>query len=225
MVAVTGIVLASLLGFLIGVARLSTNWLVARLATIYVETIRNVPVLLQLLFWYRAVLALLPGPRQAIDLGLGASLSNRGLLIPRPVFGPESVETLVALCVGIAAAAVLTVWSRRRQAATGRQFPAFRVGLALILLAPALSLLFTGGPIDFEIPVLKGFNFVGGWHLEPEFIALTLGLVLYTAAFIAEIVRAGILVRRRRPDRSGERARSQAGARRFASSSSRRRCG
>lgn len=192
-VAAAGIVLASILGFLIGIARLSTNWLIARLATVYVETIRNVPVLLQLLFWYRAVLALLPGPRDGIDLGLGANLSNRGLLLPRPILGPETWEVLAALAAAFAAAAALAVWSRRRQAATGRQFPAFRLGLALVVLVPPVTSLLTGATLDFEYPTLKGFNFVGGWHLRPEFMALVLGLVLYTAAFIAEIVRAGIL--------------------------------
>jgi general L-amino acid transport system permease protein len=192
-VAAAGIVLATILGFVIGIARLSSNWLIARLAGAYVEIFRNVPLLLLLLFFYRAVLAVLPGPRQALELGFGANLSNRGLLLPLPVFGPEMETTLAVLAVAVVVAVGIAIWARRRQAATGRTFPAVRVALGVVVLAPVLGFLLSGATLDFDYPVLKGFNFVGGWHLLPEFIALLLGLVIYTATFIAEIVRAGIL--------------------------------
>jgi general L-amino acid transport system permease protein len=192
-VAFTGIVFATVLGFIIGIARLSSNWLVARLAGAYVEIFRNVPLLVLLLFFYRAVLAVLPGPRQAADLGFGANLSNRGLALPRPIFGPEIATTLTVLLVAVVAAVGLYFWARRRQAATGRQFPAIRIGLAIVLIAPIVAFFVSGAALEFDYPVLKGFNFVGGWTVQPEFMALVIGLVMYTATFIAEIVRAGIL--------------------------------
>lgn len=193
LVTVIGIVLSTLVGFVIGVARLSQNWLLARLATVYVETFRNVPVLLQLLFWYRAVLAFLPRPREGFTLPFGVFLSNRGLQVPRPLFGPDFLETLVAIVVAVIAVFALGWWAKRRRLATGKPFPTVRIGVAILFLLPALVFLATGLPLTFEYPVLKGFNFNGGVRVSPEFLALVLGLVLYTAAFIAEIVRAGIL--------------------------------
>ncbi len=192
LVAVVGIILSTVLGFIVGIARLSSNWLVAKVATTYVEIVRNVPLLLQLLFWYFAVLKSLPGPRQSLDLGLGVFLNIRGLFIPRPVFGPGSEIFDVALVVAIVAAIAVRTWARRRQAATGQQFPVFLTSLALIVGLPALSLVAVGFPVTFDMPELKGFNFTGGLALEPEFVALTLGLSIYTASFIAEIVRGGI---------------------------------
>ncbi len=193
LVALLGIVFASILGFLLGVARLSRNLLIAGIATVYVETLRNVPVLLQLLFWYKAVLSVLPGPREAIHLPFGANLSNRGLLLPWPVFEPGFRATLIALGIAVAGAIVIKIWARRRQFATGRPFPSFRVGLALVIALPAVVFLVSGSPLSVEYPELKGFNFVGGLHIQPEFVAVELGLSLYTATYIAEIVRAGIL--------------------------------
>ena len=193
LVAAIGIVLASLIGFVLGIARLSKNWLLARIATVYIETLRNVPVLLQLLFWYKAVLSVLPGPRQAFVLPLGSNLSNRGLLLPRPVAGPGIGTTGLALLAGIVLAILFAVFARRHQLATGRRLPAFWVGLALIVIIPGAAFLATGSPLGFDYPVLKGFNFIGGFTVRPEFLALVLGLSLYTATYIAEIVRAGIL--------------------------------
>jgi general L-amino acid transport system permease protein len=193
LVAVIGIIIASVLGFALGVARLSKNWLVARLATVYVETLRNIPVLLQLLFWYKAVLALLPSPRQAYELPFGANLSNRGLLFPRPIPGTGFTATFVAFIVAILATFLIRRWAKQRQAATGEQFPTLWVGLGLIVLVPVAVFFVTGMPLSFEMPVLQGFNFVGGVFVRPEFLALVLGLSLYTAAFIAEVVRGGIL--------------------------------
>ncbi len=193
LVAVVGIVLASILGFLAGVARLSKNALLAGIATVYVETLRNIPVLLQLLFWYRAVLSVLPAPRQAIVLPFGSSLSNRGLLLPNLIAGEGFTATLIAVAVAVVAVVVLRTWAYRRQMATGQPFPTLLVGLAILVFLPLIVFLATGAPLTIEFPELQGFNFVGGFHILPEFMALVLGLTLYTATFIAEIVRAGIL--------------------------------
>jgi general L-amino acid transport system permease protein len=193
LVAFVGVILATILGFLAGVARLSKNVLVSGIAAVYVETLRNIPVLLQLLFWYRAVLSVLPGARQAISLPFGSYLSNRGLLLPNFIAGEGFGATLVAMAIAIVAVVVISVWARRRRMATGRVFPTFWVGLAVLILLPLLVFVATGAPLTLEFPELQGFNFVGGFHILPEFMALVLGLTLYTATFIAEIVRAGIL--------------------------------
>jgi general L-amino acid transport system permease protein len=193
LVAVLGVIFASLIGFLLGIARLSGNWLLSRLAAVYVETFRNIPVLLQLLFWYKAVLSVLPSPRQGYWLPFGSNLSNRGLFLPRAIVAPEFLDTGIALLVAIVAVVVLARWARRRQLATGQLFPTFWTSVAILLGLPILVFLATGAPLAFEFPQLKGFNFVGGWNIKPEFIALLLGLSLYTATYIAEIVRAGIL--------------------------------
>jgi general L-amino acid transport system permease protein len=193
LVAALGIVFASILGFIVGVARLSKNWLIARIATVYVEIFRNIPLLLQLLFWYKAVLSVLPGPRQSYQLLLGSNLSNRGLILPYPLFGEGFGKTLVAVIVAIAAVILIATWAKRRQMATGQLFPTFLVGLGILIGLPLVVFLFTGAPLSFEYPELTGFNFVGGLQIKPEFMALLLGLVLYTATYIGEIVRAGIL--------------------------------
>jgi general L-amino acid transport system permease protein len=193
LVAVIGIVVASIIGFAVGIARLSTNWLIAKVATVYVEIFRNIPLLLQLLFWYKAVLSILPGPRQGLALPLGSNLSNRGLIVPRPLVGDTLYLTGIAIVIGAALTIAIATWARRRQMETGRQYPTFRIGLALIVGVPLLVFVVTGSPLGFEIPELKGFNFVGGVNVKPEFLSLVLGLSLYTATFISEIVRAGIL--------------------------------
>lgn len=192
-ISAIGIVLATLLGFTIGVARLSTNWLVSKLATIYVEGLRNVPLLLQLLFWYNAVLKPLPLPGESILVPGGGALNNRGLFLPSPVFGPGSGMIVAAAALAVVATIAFTIWARRRQAATGAQSPVALVALALLFGLPLLAYFASGQPVSFDYPKLKGFNFIGGLQIFPEFAALLLGLVLYTAAFIAEIVRAGIL--------------------------------
>ena len=188
-----GIVVATLLGFLVGVMRLSRNFLISRIATIYVETLRNVPLLVQLLFWYVAISKLFPGVRQALNIGDLFFLSNRGIYAPSPVVADDFIFVLIALAVGIVCAGSITRWARRRQAATGQQFHSFWVGLAVIILLPLLVGLALGSPITWQVPELKGFNFQGGMVLQPELAALVLGLSTYTAAFIAEIVRGGIL--------------------------------
>ena len=192
LVAAIGIVLATAVGFTMGIARLSGNWLIARLAAVYVECIRNVPLLLQLFVWYFAVLKWLPPPRQSLELPGGAFLNLRGLYLPQPLPKPGFDVVLLTLAGGFIAAVVLALWARRRQRLTGRQFPVLRAALALIVLPPAAAFLLAGMPLDFQYPVLRGFNFVGGIIIQPELMALLLGLVIYTGAFIAEIVRAGI---------------------------------
>ena len=192
-ISAIGIVLATLLGFTVGVARLSGNWLVSRLAAIYVEGLRNIPLLLQLLFWYNAVLKPLPFPRDSILVPGGGALNNRGLFLPLPVFGPGSAAIFGAAALAVAASIAFNIWARRRQAAAGVQSPVALVTLALLLGLPLAAYFASGQPVSFEYPQLKGFNFIGGLQIFPEFAALLLGLVLYTAAFIAEIVRAGIM--------------------------------
>lgn len=191
-VAVLGIALASVIGLVVGIARLSRNWLVARLATLYVEGVRNVPLLLQLFVWYGIVTAL-PVPRQAIDVGLGVFLSNRGLKLPAPVWHDSYWPAMAALLLALAGLFALRRWAVARQHRTGRPFPWLLVGLAGVVAAPVLVLAATGAPVEWSVPQLTGFNFQGGVDLSPEFAALLAGLSVYTAAFIAEIVRSGIL--------------------------------
>lgn len=193
LVASLGIFFATILGFIIGVARLSPNWVVRLLATWYVEALRNIPLLLQLFFWYVAVLTPLPGPRQSISFGGDFFLNSRGLFFPLPIFSDGSWLIFVALVAAIIAWFFIARWSKARQDATGQQFPVFLTGLGLVIGLPLLAALIMGFPVTFDRPALKGFNFAGGTRVVPEFIALLLGLSLYTAAFIAEIVRAGIL--------------------------------
>ena len=270
LVAGVGVVLTTVLGFALGVMRLSSNWVLRKFATIYVETLRNVPLLLQLLFWYNAILSPLPGPRASLalpglslgwpgvpvlcvalvagvaavvlsrlgkraqpasalavtapicvpllafislavllggfglvggiaDAGLlrwgapaGVYLNNRGLYIPEAHLEPGATGVGVALVFAVLAAIAYGVWARRRQAQTGAQSPTVLVGLGLVIMLPLLAFFALGRPIALDYPVLRGFNFQGGLRVLPEFVALVLGLVLYTATFIGEIVRAGI---------------------------------
>jgi general L-amino acid transport system permease protein len=192
-VAALGIVLATILGFLIGIARLSKNWLLARIAGFYVETIRNIPLLLQLLFWYTAVLKALPGIRESFTLPGGGFLNNRGLFLAQPVAQPGFHYTLIALGFGVIAAIVYRNWARRRQMQTGQPAPVLWVTLALVIALPFAALALSGFPLTFNYPEAGRFNIRGGIEVLPEFMALLFGLVIYTAAFIAEVVRAGIL--------------------------------
>ncbi|MFV3075181.1 amino acid ABC transporter permease [Niveispirillum fermenti] len=187
-----GIVLATILGVALGIARLSDNWLVARFATFYVETIRNLPLLLQLFLWYGLLTEGLPGPRQALEPLPGVFLSNRGLKLPAPADDPVWAWVAAAFGLGVILTLVISAWNTRRQARTGRRFHMLPVGLGLVIGMPGLILLAHGGGA-IDVPVLQGFNFRGGMTLTPEFAALLFGLVIYTAAFIGEIVRSGIL--------------------------------
>lgn len=191
LVAVFGIFFATIIGFTAGIARLSKNWLVAKIATVYVETVRNIPLLLQIFIWYGAVLKPLPGPKQALNVG-GFYLSNRGLNMPAPIFEGLAWMGLVGLFGGIVGAILLRRWARARQLATGQPFPYISVGFALVVFTPILGLLLAGWPVTWDIPVLGAFQLSGGATVNPEFIALLIALSVYTGAFIAEIVRAGI---------------------------------
>jgi general L-amino acid transport system permease protein len=188
-----GIVFATILGFVIGIARLSRNWLVARLAGGYVEMIRNVPLLLQIVFWYNSVLKALPELRGGVALPFGGFLNNRGLFLPRPEFGARFDAVLIALLLGIVIAIVLHLWARRRQERTGTRPRILWPALAVIVGLPAVAFVVFGFPLSFRNPDLGRFNVRGGLEILPEFAALLLALSVYTAAFIAEVVRAGVL--------------------------------
>ncbi len=192
LVAGLGIVFATVLGFTIGIARLSKNWLVARTATGYVETIRNIPLLLQLLFWYNAVLKALPAIRESLIIPGGIYLNNRGLFLPLPLFKSGFGFVLAALAVGVIGAIAFYVWARKRQEQTGQQAPVFTAVVALVIGLPLAVLALAGFPLGFEYPSAGRFNINGGIEILPEFAAMLFGLTIYTAAFIAEVVRAGI---------------------------------
>jgi len=191
-VAFVGIVLTVILGTFLGIARLSTNWLVAKLAAVYIEVMQDIPILLQLFFWYAFFYDILPGPREAIEPFSGVFMSNRGLVFAVPEWHPAFTYVAFAFVAGGIAAYGLRKWARRRQEKTGLIFPALGASLGLILGLPFLAWLLAGAPHRMSVPELTGFNFQGGMSVSPEFGALLLGLVLYTAAFVAEIVRAGI---------------------------------
>jgi general L-amino acid transport system permease protein len=188
-----GIVLSTLVGFAVGIGRLSSNWLVAHLAGGYVELIRNLPLLFQILFWYLAVLGALPGPRQSLSVLGTVFINNRGFVVPafRPTDGFGYV--IAALCLGVLATIVLGLWAKRRRDRTGRSISIWRQSLALIFGLPLAAFAAAGLPLAVELPRIVGFNFVGGTRIIPEFVALLVALSTYTAAFIAEVVRAGIL--------------------------------
>jgi general L-amino acid transport system permease protein len=192
-VALIGIVLATVLGTLIGLARLSRNWLLAKLATGYVEALRNVPLLVQLFFLYTIITENLPGPRQALHPLPGVFLSNRGFAFPILKPDPAHGWIAAALVLGLVLALLLAYWGRKRQARTGQPFPELAAGAALTLGLPLVVFLAAGAPLALARPELRGFNFAGGSVLTPEFATLLGGLTLYTAAFIAETVRAGVL--------------------------------
>jgi general L-amino acid transport system permease protein len=192
LISVLGIILATLLGFIMGVARLSHNWLLSKIATVYIETFRNIPLLLQIFFWYFAVLAALPGVRQSMSLGAGIEFNNRGLYVPAPV--PEDGFAVIGwlFVIGIIATIFIKRWAHKRQEKTGQQFPVFFTSLGLIIGLPLVVFLLMGAPLSWDYPVLKGFNFRGGISIIPELLALLLALTIYTGTFIAETVRAGI---------------------------------
>jgi general L-amino acid transport system permease protein len=192
LVTFIGVILATLLGFIVGVARLSNNWIINKLATVYVEVFRNIPPLLQILFWYFAVFLTLPGPRAAHGFLGSFFVSSRGLNMPAAITNDATWPFVISIVLAIIAIVFMTKWANKRFEATGVPFHKFWAGLALLIVIPALCALIFGAPVHWELPVLKGFNFVGGWVLIPELLALTLALTVYTAAFIAEIVRSGI---------------------------------
>lgn len=192
-VAGIGIIAATILGTLIGVARLSSNWLLARLAGGYVEIVRNIPPLLQLFIWYAVITESMPPVRQALNPLPGVFVSQRGVRFPVPAADPVWAWVGLALIVGIVLAFVLNRWGRARQAATGKPYPVLLSSLGCVLGLPLLVYLAGGAPTQLDVPELRGFNFVGGMVISPEFFAILTGLSIYTAAFIAEVVRSGIL--------------------------------
>lgn len=192
-VALTGIVAATVIGFLVGIGRLSKNWLIRKIATIYVELFRNIPPLLVILFWYQGVLALLPAVRDSYGLPFGSFLNNRGFYFPKFIWGEGSWLILAGLILGIAFSWFVARRARARQMATGQQFPVFLTSAALIIGMPLLGLVLGGFPVTLDFPQKGTFNLTGGFNVKPEFLSLFLALSFYTASFIAEIVRAGIV--------------------------------
>ncbi len=191
-VSFVGIVITVFLGTVIGIARLSSNWLVARLAASYIEVMQDIPVLLQLFFWYAIFYESLPPPREAVSPVAGVFLCSRGMAFGVPLAHPSHPYILLALLLACAMVYLLHHWAKRRQEMTGQFFPVFSVGAGLIVGLPLVTWLAFGAPTEMDVPRLEGFNFKGGLTVSPEFMAVLLGLVLYTAAFVAEIVRAGI---------------------------------
>ncbi|MEZ9177070.1 amino acid ABC transporter permease [Vibrio kanaloae] len=192
LVSILGIILATVIGFSMGIARLSSNWLVSRFAAVYIEIFRNIPLLLQIFFWYFAVLQALPSTRQSMSLGEAIFLNVRGLYFPAPIFEQGSSIVITAFIAGIIATFFINIWANNRQKLTGQQTPMGRVAMALIIGLPLVTYFIMDMPISAEYPELKGFNFKGGISIIPELAALMLALSIYTASFIAEIVRSGI---------------------------------
>ncbi|MFC1237477.1 amino acid ABC transporter permease [Vibrio sp. F74] len=192
LVSVLGIAFATVLGFTVGIARLSSNWLVSKMAAVYIETFRNIPLLLQIFFWYFAVLQALPSPKQSLSLGEAIFLNVRGISFPAPVFESGSNFVIASFIFGIVFTIIINIWGKNRQALTGQQTPIVRIGITLCLVLPMIVYFLAGSPISGDYPVLKGFNFKGGISIIPELGALLFALSIYTASFIAEIVRSGI---------------------------------
>jgi len=193
LVSAIGIVFATVIGFAVAIARLSPNWLLARLAAGYVEVIRNLPLLFQLLFWYLAVLAALPNPRQSLSVFGVAFLNNRGFVVPQMLAEPGARVFMVAIVVAIIASLAMVIVARRRLYRRGERLRIWPFVLVLLIGLPLLSMVLFGAPVRFDMPVLRGFNFAGGMRITPELVALAISLSTYTAAFIAEVVRGGLL--------------------------------
>ncbi len=190
-VSVIGVIAATLFGTLLGISRLSKNWLISRLAGLYIEVMRNIPLLLQLFFWYALITEIMPGPRQALQPLPDVFISNRGLKIPW--FKGDAMDWIFGgLALAIVLSVLLAHWARRHQDATGKIFPLGRAALGLLVVVPLLAFWVSGGSLELDRPELKGFNFQGGLNMSPEFSALLLGLVTYTSAFVGEVVRSGI---------------------------------
>ena len=193
LISVLGVIFATLLGFIVGIARLSSNWLIAKISEAYIEIFRNIPLLLQIFFWYFAVLRALPPAKTGINVSDAFFLNLKGVFMPRPLFESGFEIVVIAFAVALAIAIYIKRWAKKRQEKSGQQFPVFYTSLGLLIFLPFLFAMGTGFPMTWEYPVLKGFNFKGGIRIMPELVALLFALSIYTAAFIAEIVRAGIL--------------------------------
>jgi len=193
LVAITGIVTASIIGFLVGIGRLSRNWLIRKISTVYVEIFRNIPPLLVIFFWYLGVLSVLPLPRDSYHLPFGSYLNSRGFFLPAVIWGAGSWLIVLALVLAVGMSWFVARRARQRQMATGQQFPVFLTSLGLIVGLPVLAFFAAGMPLSIEFPQQSTFNLTGGFQVKPEFLSLYLALSFYTASFIAEIVRAGIM--------------------------------
>jgi general L-amino acid transport system permease protein len=193
LVAVTGVIIASILGFTMGILRLSNNWLISRIVYVFLEFTRNIPLLLHIFFVYGIFLYVLPVPKKAISISDAVFLTNRGFFIPSPVFEDGFGYVLLALLAAITAVIAFVIWERKNQDETGENYPVFSISAAIIIGLPLLTFFISGSPLSWDLPAIKGFNFKGGTSLKPEYIALTFALAYYTACFIAEIVRSGIL--------------------------------
>ena len=193
LVAIFGIILATIMGVALGVIRLSNNWLARNLTYWYIEFTRNVPILLHILLWHGIIINTLPHPKKALSIGDVSFLTNRGFYVPEPIAEVGISVVYLGIVAAITFAVFFTRYARKLQSETGRQLPTFWVNLGVLIIVPLIAFFAAGSPLSFEIPALKGFNFKGGMHLLPEFVALTFALAIYTAAFIAENVRAGIL--------------------------------
>ncbi|HCX88342.1 MAG TPA: amino acid ABC transporter permease [Gammaproteobacteria bacterium] len=194
LVAFWGCILATMLGFILGIMRLSSNWLVSKISYVYVEFLRNVPILIHILAIYSIVVTLLPPAKKAINVGADAFfLSNRGFYVPSPVFEDGATFVGIVILISITLVFFFKRWAHRTQDETGKIYPVLWISIAILIALPGIAFLATGAPLSWDIPVLKGFNFKGGMAIKPEFLALWLGLSMYTACFIAEIVRAGIV--------------------------------
>ena len=193
LVAVSGVIIATILGFTMGILRLSSNWLINRIVYVFLEFTRNVPVLLHILFVYGIFLYTLPVPKKAISISDTVFLSNRGFYIPAPVFEDGFKFVLISILIAILVVFFFTRWARRVQENTGKIYPVFYISLGILIVLPLLTFFIAGSPMSIDMPALKGFNFKGGTAIKPEYIALTFALAYYTSCFIAEIVRAGIL--------------------------------
>ena len=193
LVAIFGIILATIMGVALGVIRLSNNWLARNLTYWYIEFTRNVPILLHILLWHGIIINTLPHPKKALSFGDVSFLTNRGFYVPEPIAEAGINIVYLGVVAAVTFAVFFTRYAKKLQSETGRQLPVFWVNLAVIIFVPVIAFFAAGSPISLEIPALKGFNFKGGMHLLPEFVALTFALAIYTAAFIAENVRAGIL--------------------------------
>jgi general L-amino acid transport system permease protein len=192
LVAILGIFFATILGFIVGVMRLSKNLVISSAATIYIEIIRNIPLLLQIFIWYRLVLQPLPGTKQAINIFDSVFISNRGIMAPHATFGEDAWISSIFIASAIIGTWMFRRWSWKRQETTGQILPVWWISIPIIVASPIIGLLTVGWPVVWDYPEIAGFNFRGGMTLVPEFIALFLALVIYTATFIAEIVRSGI---------------------------------
>ena len=193
LVAVSGVILASILGFTMGILRLSNNWLISRLVYVFLEFTRNVPILLHILFVHSIFLYVFPVPKRALSISDTFFFSNRGIQIPSPVFEDGFGYVWTVLLIAIAIVVVFVYWAKKNQDETGKIYPIFTISLAILFCLPLFTFFVSGAPLSWEIPVLKGFNFKGGTSIKPEYMALTFALSYYTSCFIAEIVRGGIL--------------------------------